>query len=245
MALSVKNLALKTLDLLLPPLCMACDEPVGGAATMCPSCWNKIQFIGPPFCAKCGLPFDVPVGDDALCGACLAEAPVFEAARAAMVYDDASRRLVLGFKHGDHTYAAKSLAVSMHRASGDILKNADALVPVPLHRWRLFRRRYNQSALLAQQIAKMTQKPVLLDALRRIRATANQGHLNRKDRKENVKGAFAVPERHKDSVAGKTIVLIDDVLTTGATANECSRTLLDAGAKEIFVLTLARVKAAA
>jgi ComF family protein len=130
----------------------------------------------------------------------------------------------------------------MHRAGSELLENADALVPVPLHRWRLFHRRYNQSALLAQQIWILVQKPVLYDALRRIRDTPYQGHLKRKERQENVKGAFAVAPRHKDEVKGKTLFLIDDVLTTGATVNECSRVLLAAGTKQVRILTLARVK---
>jgi ComF family protein len=130
----------------------------------------------------------------------------------------------------------------MNRAGGAFLESADALVPVPLHRWRLFHRRYNQSAMLAQQIGILARKPVLHDALRRIRATPVQGHLKRKERQENVKGAFAVSARNKNSVEGKTLVLIDDVLTTGATVNECSRVLLKAGAKQVHVLTLSRVK---
>jgi ComF family protein len=242
MAFSGKNIAAKVLDLLLPPLCLVCDEPVGDAATLCPECWKQIQFIAPPFCACCGAPFDFPVSEGTLCGACLTEAPHFKAARAAMLYDDNSRKLVLGFKHGDRTHAAKALAAWMHRAGGEFLEAADALVPVPLHRWRLFHRRYNQSALLAQKIGVLAGKPVLPDVLLRIRATPVQGHLKRKERQENVKGAFAVDARQKSGVEGKTLVLIDDVMTTGATVNECSRVLLAAGAKQVNVLTLSRVK---
>jgi ComF family protein len=242
MALSIKNLAIKAIDFLLPPLCLVCDEPVGGEASLCPECWKKIQFIASPFCACCGAPFDIPVSEGTLCGACLTEAPHFKSARAAMIYDDESRKIVLGFKHGDRTHAAKALAVWMHRASGEFLGATDALVPVPLHRWRLFHRRYNQSAMLAQQIGAMAQKPVLFDALTRVRDTPPQGHLKRKERQENVKGAFAVDARHKKSVEGKTLALIDDVMTTGATVNECSRVLLAAGAKQVHVLTLSRVK---
>ncbi|MFA4995401.1 MAG: ComF family protein [Bdellovibrionales bacterium] len=242
MALLWKNVAARALDLFLPPLCLMCDEPVGNTATLCPACWKQIQFIAPSFCACCGAPIDIPVAEGTLCGACLTEAPHFTSARAAMLYNDDSRKLVLGFKHGDRTYAAKALAVWMHRAGGEFLETADALVPVPLHRWRLFHRRYNQSAMLAQQIGILARKPVLHDALRRIRATPVQGHLKRKERQENVKGAFAVSARNKNSVEGKTLVLIDDVLTTGATVNECSRVLLKAGAKQVHVLTLSRVK---
>jgi ComF family protein len=236
------KLVQRALDLLLPPLCLMCDEPVGSMATLCSECWKKIQFIAPPFCASCGALFDIPVEAGTLCGACLMEAPHFTSARAAMLYDDASRKLILGFKHGDRTYAAKALAVWMHRAGSEFLESADALVPVPLHRWRLFQRRYNQSALLAQQIGLLAEKPVLLDTLRRIRDTPYQGHMKRKERQENVKGAFAVAPQHKDSVKEKTFVLMDDVMTTGSTVNECARVLLAAGAKQVHVLTLSRVK---
>jgi ComF family protein len=188
------------------------------------------------------MPFDFPVSAGTLCGACLTEAPYFQSARAAMLYDDISRKLILGFKHGDRTHAVKALAVWMHRAGGEFFEGADAIVPVPLHRWKLFQRRYNQSALLAQQIGIMTGKPVLYDVLRRIRATPPQGRLKRKERQENVKGAFAIAPKHKDSVEGKTLLLIDDVMTTGATANECAKVLLKAGAKQVHVLTLSRVK---
>ena len=163
-------------------------------------------------------------------------------ARAAIVYDDASRKLVLGFKHGDRTHAAAALAVWMHRAAGDMIAQADALLPVPLHRWRLFHRRYNQSALLAHKIAALADKPVLLDVLRRTRATPSQGHLKRKERQENVRGAFELSSRQSEEVKGKTLVLVDDVMTTGATVEECARILLKAGAKRVHVVVLARVK---
>jgi ComF family protein len=217
-----------------------CDEPVGGTATLCPACWKQIQFIAPPFCACCGAPFDIPAGAGMLCGSCLTSPPLFKSARAAMLYDEASRKLVLGFKHGDRTYAARALAVWMHRAAGEFLAEVDVLVPVPLHRWRLFRRRYNQSAILAAQVAALAEKPVWPFVLRRIRATPTQGHRKRKERQENVRGAFAVTDRA--AIAGKTLLLVDDVLTTGATVEECTRMLLEAGAKQVHVLTLARVR---
>jgi len=237
-----RNYLHRMLDLFLPPLCLVCDEPVGGTATLCPTCWKKIQYISLPFCACCGVPFDFPVADGTLCGACLEDAPQFKSARAALLYDDVSKILVLGFKHGDRTHEAKAMAVWMQRAGGAFWEQADALMPVPLHRWRLFHRRYNQSALLAKEIGALTGKRVLFDVLKRLRATPSQGHLKRKERKENVRGAFGVSDKYKKLVENKTLLLIDDVLTTGATVNECARTLLKAGAKQVYVLTLARVK---
>lgn len=242
MSFWLKNIVPRALDLVLPPLCLLCDEPVGRSATLCPECWGRIHFVARPFCERCGTPFDIPVEDGTLCGRCLSDPPAFVSARSAMLYDDASRALVLGFKHADRTHAAPALAVWMHRAGRECLKEADALVPVPLHRWRLLRRRYNQSALLAAEVGKLAQKPVLYDGLFRRRDTPTQGQLKRKDRQENVKGAFRVNPSCVEAIQNKTLVLIDDVLTTGATVDECARTLLSAKVKSVHVLTLSRVK---
>jgi ComF family protein len=240
MAVRMQTLVTRILDVLLPPLCLVCDEPVGGAATLCPTCWGKIQFIAPPLCACCGAPFDIPAGEGMLCGHCLTTPPRYRTARSAMLYDDASRKLVLGFKHGDRTHAARALSAWMQRAGGEALMQVDTLIPVPLHRWRLFKRRYNQAAMLARHIAANVGKEVWVDALLRVRPTPSQGHRKRKERQENVRGAFALSPRY--DCAGKVVMLVDDVLTTGATVEECSRVLLDAGAKEVHVLTLSRVK---
>ena len=159
-----------------------------------------------------------------------------------MLYDDASKRLILGFKHGDRTHLAATLAQWMHRAGQEFWDEADCLIPVPLHRWRLFKRRYNQATLLAHGLKHLTGKPVWVDGLLRQRATPTQGHRNRKERQTNVKGAFVMNRHYGEHVQDKSIILIDDVLTTGATLNECSQTLLDAGAKDVKVLTLARVR---
>ncbi len=237
-----KKLTTRLLDFLLPPLCLICDEPVGGVATLCPLCWKQVGFIAPPLCACCGVPFDIPAGAGMLCGACIANPPSYQSARASILYDEASRKLLLGFKHGDRTHAAQALAVWMQRAASDVIAQADVLLPVPLHRWRLFHRRYNQSALLAHKIAALTDKPVWVDVLRRTRATPSQGHRNRKERLENVRGAFEVSKSQGAAVKDKALVLIDDVMTTGATVEECARILLKAGAKRVDVVVLARVK---
>ncbi len=159
-----------------------------------------------------------------------------------MLYDEASKRIVLSFKHADRTHPAPALAGWMQRAGTEFWASADFIAPVPLHRWRLFRRRYNQAALLAQQVGALTQKTVLFDVLLRKRATPIQGHLGRKERQDNVKGAFILTPHYRERIQDKTIVLIDDVLTTGATVNECSRVLIKAGVKQVNVLVLARVK---
>ena len=240
-ATGARALIARGLDLLLPPLCLACDEPVGTKATLCPACWAQTPFIAPPLCACCGTPYELAAADGMLCGACLADPPAFRRARAAMLYDEKSRGLILGFKHGDRTHMTQALALWMARAAADLIAEADLLMPVPLHRWRLWKRRYNQAALLANALGRHSGKPVLPDALRRIRATPTQGHLKKDARRANVKGAFALAPASHDAVRGKKILLIDDVLTTGATVDECARLLVKAGAAHVDVATVARV----
>ncbi len=208
---------------------------------LAPSVWGRLEFIAAPQCAACGWPFEFEVGEGSLCVACLARRPAYGMARSALKYNDASRDLVLGFKHADKTHAAPAFVPWMMTAGRDVLSGADLLVPVPLHRLRLIARRYNQAALIAHALAKCAKVPVLPDALLRIRSTPPQGHLNAKQRRRNVRKAFAVNPKRAKQVAGKTIVLIDDVYTTGATAEECARILLKAGARAVHVLTLARV----
>jgi ComF family protein len=221
------------LDAVLPPRCVGCGEIVGEAGILCAQCWAGITFIAPPFCACCGLPF--PHDGKGLCAACAAATPHYDRARAVLRYDDASRGLVIAFKHADRTHTAPAYGAWMRRAGAELLDDADLLVPVPLHWWRLFRRRYNQAALLAYAIDRARVAP---DLLIRRRATPSQGHLGRTARARNVATAFVL--RRGADVTGKRIVLVDDVMTTGATVSECARVLRRAGAARIDVLTLAR-----
>ncbi|WP_239988664.1 ComF family protein [Paramagnetospirillum kuznetsovii] len=229
------------IDALLPPLCLSCHAQVGEPGTLCPACWSKLVFVAPPFCACCGLPFEFDMGADALCGACLGDPPRFGRARAVFRYDDASRVLILRLKHGDRLEGVPAFARWMARAGGDILAEADLLVPVPLHRWRLLSRRYNQAALLVNALARQSGVTAIPDLLERRRRTPPQGHLNRAGRVKNVAGAFSLAERHKPTLQGKRVVLIDDVLTSGATVGECAKVLLREGAAAVDVLTLGRV----
>ncbi|MFC5355850.1 ComF family protein [Azospirillum himalayense] len=229
------------LDTLLPPRCLCCGGAVDRQGGLCAPCWSGLTFIAPPLCAGCGTPFDFALEGEPLCGACIAEPPVFARARAVLAYDDGSRPLVLGFKHGDRIHAAGAYGAWLARAGAELLADADLLAPVPLHRLRLFRRRYNQAALLAQAAGRQAARPVIPDLLVRRRATPSQGGLDRSGRRRNVKGAFAVRPGLEPRVAGKRIVLVDDVLTTGATLSECARVLLRAGAERVDALTLARV----
>jgi ComF family protein len=198
-----------------------------------------MTFLGPPGCVRCGYPFDIDPGPLAICGACLSEPPAFRRARAVFRYDDASKRLILGFKHADRTGAAPSFGRWMARAGAELLGEADLIVPVPLHRLRLFHRRYNQAALLANVLAKVSGVPCLPDALLRARHTPTQGLMGRRQRRLNVYGAFRL--RTRAAVDGKHVLLVDDVFTTGATIEECVRVLLAGGAAAVDVLTLARV----
>ena len=233
---------LKTgLDLLLPPQCVCCGVIVAEEAGLCADCWSQIEFLGPPACPKCGFPFEFDMGDDILCGACLRTPPVFGRCRAAFRYDEHSRGLILDLKYRDRTYLAPALARLLYQAGRELVGEADAIVPVPLHRWRLARRRFNQSTLLAQQLGKLASKPVLADALLRHRATRSQGGLNRTARRRNVRGAFRLREREQHQINGLKVLLIDDVMTTGATVAASARCLLRGGAAVVDVLTLARV----
>ena len=229
------------LDFVLPPACLGCDAPVDAPGRLCADCWPKIGFISAPQCACCGLPFELPVPAGTRCGGCIAHPPPFTVARAAARYGGPMRELLLRFKHADRLDLAPSLARLMAQAGADALTGADALVPVPLHWRRRLTRRYNQSAELARAISRLAGVPVLPQALVRARPTPPQGRLGRLARLRNVAGAFTVPAGAKAAIAGRHFVLVDDVLTTGATVYACARVLKAAGAARVDVLTAARV----
>ncbi|MBV9860299.1 MAG: ComF family protein [Alphaproteobacteria bacterium] len=225
-------------DAVLPPRCLACGGVVDRPDALCAACWAGMTFFAPPWCAICGLPFAHPIGEGALCAGCARQRPSWQCARAVLRYDKNSRRLVLGFKHGDRTHLAGAFGRWMQRAGGEALAGVDFLVPVPMHWTRLLQRRYNQAALLAHAIHAAGGPPVAPDWLIRRRRTPVQGHLGPLARERNVRAAFAMDPRR--SVAGKRVAVIDDVLTTGATVEECARVLRRAGAASVTVLTLAR-----
>lgn len=231
----------RCIDVLLPPRCLACGEIVSADGALCPACWATVAFIAPPCCRRCGVPFAFDPGAGVECGECVRQPPPFQRARAALRYDDASRGLILGFKHADRTHAAPAFAAWMARAAGPLLTDAEVVVPVPLHWTRLIRRRYNQAALLALAIGRIGGRTVVPDALVRRRRTPSQGQMRRLGRFRNVTGAFVIHPRRAGHVAGKRVLLVDDVLTTGATVEACIRALRAAGATAVDVVTLARV----
>jgi ComF family protein len=229
------------LDLALPPLCPSCREPLGDGVGLCAACWSKLSFIEPPYCARLGIPFLYDAGPGLLSMEAIADPPAYDRARAAVRYDDVARALVVSYKYTDRMDLAPLMGRWMARAGRELLTDADALIPVPLHWRRLWARRFNQSATLAGAIAQGSGVPVLHSALKRVRATAQQVGLSKAERADNVQGAFRVPAEEKANVAGRRLVLIDDVLTSGATVDTCARALLRAGAAHVDVLVFARV----
>jgi ComF family protein len=231
------------LDLLLPPQCLTCDQPVDRQGQFCPACFRLTGFVTDPLCARCGVPFGHAAegGLDGVCPSCRDRPPPWGRARAALRYDAQSRRIVLPFKHGDRTELATALAALMARAGAALLRETEVLVPVPLHRRRLLARRYNQAALLAWRLARIANLPSVPDVLIRARATTALGELSAEARRQAVEGAFAVRPHRVGRVAGKRVLLIDDVMTSGATCAGCSEALLEAGAAAVDVLVAARV----
>ncbi|HWT97799.1 MAG TPA: ComF family protein [Terriglobales bacterium] len=228
-------------DAVLPPRCLKCGILIDAPESLCPGCWAGLRFLAAPACACCGYPFETAAEAGALCAACMAVRPPYRKARAAWAYDDGCRDLILAFKHADRLDLAKPFARWMAQAGAELLAEADLITPVPLHWQRLLSRRYNQAGLLAQALARLADRSLAPDLLRRRKATQKQGHLSRLGRRRNVQGAFELVRRGRQLVAGKRVLLVDDVVTTGATIEGCCRVLLAAGAASVDILALARV----
>jgi ComF family protein len=228
------------LDIALPTLCVACREPVAGEG-VCAACWAQLSFIAPPYCPRLGIPFVYDPGPDILSMQAIADPPAYQRARAAVRYDEIAKTLVHALKYHDRTDLAPSMGGWMARAGQELLDQADVLVPVPLHWRRGWSRRYNQAGALAHVISRHSGVAVARDALRRIRPTEHQIGLSRAERARNVQGAFHVPPQRRAEIQGRRVVLVDDVLTSGATTDACARALLRARAAQVDVLVFARV----
>ena len=224
------------LDFALPPRCGGCGTIVDDVDSFCSACWSKLEFLGPGGCMRCGLPLQAT--DSETCGACLAKPPRLDRIRAAVSYDDISRSIAIRLKYGRKIALARTMARYMQPLLGD-LPPQTILVPVPLHRWRLWQRGFNQSAIVAKELSRRTDAPAMLDGLLRTRATPPLKGMSMSQRRRTVAGAFRA--RDAAELRGRTVVLVDDVLTTGSTADACARALKRAGAERVELISWARV----
>lgn len=240
-AFALKRLGLGLTDLVYPPSCIGCGGAIRDADAFCPRCWSMMGFIERPLCDRYGLPLPVDHGPDLLSPLAISDPPVFRRARAVARYDGLARDLVHRLKYGDRQELSRAMGRAMIRAGRELIAETDLIVPVPLHLFRLWSRRFNQAVLLAKLISQEAGKPMIPDALKRIKRTKPQVGLSRSERADNLNRAFAVHETHLLAITGKRIMLVDDVMTTASTANAAARTLLKAGAKEVDILTFALV----
>ncbi len=232
----------KIINLILPPRCIATDEIVGEQGSISPKYWPLLNFSEKPLCEICGQIFEFHIEDGMTCATCIDKKPHFDMARSALIYDDFSSKMILKFKHGDKQHASISFAKWMLRAGSEFINSGDIIAPVPLHRFRLFKRKFNQSGILASEIAKYIEAKPVLDLIIRQKHTPPQKGLNAEKRRKNVARAFIINPKYKDLIKGKNIIIIDDVYTSGATLNECSKLLKTGKADKIFCLTIAQTK---
>ncbi|MCA3554994.1 ComF family protein [Aestuariivirga sp.] len=229
-------------DLVTPSLCLSCGTPVGEAASLCVVCWGRLKLLEEPVCDALGTPFAYDQGEGALSGAALSDPPAWDRARAAVLFEEEAAKLVHALKYRDRPEAGLLMARMMARAGRRLLAQADVILPVPLHVFRLWLRRFNQSALLAQRISRLSGTPWRHDVLIRARSTRAQVGLDQGARRRNVRNAFTVRPGRLAEVAGRSVLLVDDVRTTGATAEACALALKKAGAARVELLTFALVQ---
>jgi ComF family protein len=225
-------------DLALPPRCPGCGEVTPADHRFCAKCWSRLRFLGPPWCAGCQLPFDFDRGEGARCAECIAEPPPHDGVRAAVAYGEVAREVALKLKYSGRLACAQTMAQAMARLMPE---DAELLVPVPLHRWRIWSRGFNQAALIATALSRTSGVATDAELLRRAKATPVLRGLGLRGRAKAVAGAFALTKDAKVKLAAKTVILVDDVHTSGATAAACARVLKRGGAGKVILLCWARV----
>ena len=239
-AAALRASARRVVDFALPPRCPGCGAITQDKHSFCLTCWSELVFLGEPCCVCCGLPFEHDGGGPAECGACLADPPRFDRVRAAVAYGDVPRKVALRLKYGGRPGVAETMARLMARHLPPV-PGETILAPVPLHRWRIWKRGYNQAGLIASALARRSGATQLLDLVERTRATPPLKGMGPRERERAVRGAFRVDPAKRAAIAGRAVTLVDDVFTSGATANACARALKRAGAAEVHLLCWARV----
>lgn len=228
-------------DLILPPICIHCHSPLASHGVLCPACWQRIDFIRPPLCDRLGHPLPYASSEPAISTTALCNPPAYGRARAVARFDGVMRELIHGFKYSDRHEAVALFVRMLASAGAKLLTDADVICPVPLHRSRLWHRRYNQAAILAKRLAETSGKTLELHALIRTRRTGSQVNLTGEERRKNVSSAFAIAPGTSKRIAGKRVLMIDDVITTGSTLEACTHVLKKAGAVAVDCLALALV----
>ena len=237
----LRALSGKLIDIVLPAQCIACSTLTDQPGRLCIDCWHELAFIDHPLCDRWGTPFAFDPGKGVISARALARPPTWNRTRAAVEFNEKSRRLIHALKYNDRHEVADLMSQTMSRAGKELLAGADLIIPVPLYPIRMWQRRFNQAALLAQKIARTAQIPYRPDVLKRSRPTRQQVGLKGSARRDNVKGAFAVDDHDANTLYGIKIVLVDDVITTGATVGACADILLKAGCQQVDVLAFALV----
>ena len=228
-------------DLIVPPVCLACQQPLASHDALCAACWRQVRFIRPPLCDRLGIPMPYDTGGPIVSGAALADPPDWDRARAVAQFDAVVRKLVHAFKYADRHDPRRLFSRWLAGAGAEILADAELIVPVPLHRWRLLSRKFNQAGLLALELSRLTGVPCDPLVLRRGKPTPQQVQLTRAERQRNLAGAFQVRPADRGRIDGRRVLVIDDVITTGSTVGACARVLKRAGAARVDVLAIAMV----
>jgi ComF family protein len=235
----LKFLALCFIKLIFPPQCLNCNILLTEIG-LCSDCWQRINFYDGNGCTICSMPIQIKDSEINICGKCLITPPNYSRSSYVFQYDDNSHKLIYQFKYHDKLYCTKYLSAWMSRVGQELIQQADMIIPIPLHKYRLITRKYNQSALLARSIAEINKKPYFPSIVGRVKNNKQQTALTRKQRKKNVKGIFKIRPGKSHFIKGKIILLIDDVITTGATIEECAKELIKGGCKAVYILTLAK-----